>query len=198
MRGKKDDTRSGPAADNDLVARSRDGDEEAMGELLEKYKPLVIKYAGARFLPGGDRDDLIQEGMIGLYKAIMGYDASREASFSTFAALCVDRQILRAIEASGREKNRPLNQSLSIDETGADLSEMDHGESLENTVIERVTGSEILSAVRDDLSPFEMDVMELIMEGLSYREAAERLGRSPKSVDNAITRIRSKVRKSAD
>ena len=101
-------------SDRELLERSRQGDEEAVDRLLTKYKPLVLHLTRARFLIGGDRDDLVQEGMIGLLKAIRDYDPARESRFQTFAALCIDRQISHAIEASLREKNQPLNSYVSL------------------------------------------------------------------------------------
>lgn len=176
--------------DEELVRLFQNGDEEAGDRLLEKYKPLVLRFSRARFIPGGDRDDLIQEGMIGLYKAMRDFREGRGASFSTFAALCVDRQILRAIEASGREKNRALNDAVGF--TGDEEEGRGFDVSPEQILIEREEEEERLRQLRSRLSPLESQVLDLFLDGMDYKEIAAKLGKSPKSVDNALQRIRKK------
>ncbi len=181
-------------SDEQLVSAYREGRAEAADVLMERYKPLVLRQTSARFLVGGDRDDLIQEGMIGLYKAIRDYDAEKAASFSTFASLCVDRQIMNAIEAAQRAKNQPLNSSVPLlDKEWEDEAAV--ADSPEKIVIEQVTAGERLSEIRRKLSPLERKVLELNISGLDYREIAKRLGKEPKSVDNALQRIRKKTQK---
>lgn len=178
--------------DEELIALSHAGREGAADLLLVRYKPLVLKLSRTRFLAGGDRDDLIQEGMIGLYKAIRDYDPARETKFMTFAALCIDRQILRAIEASQREKNRALNDSVLLGDGEIEAGLSEAQESPETIVLLRERTDERLARLRDVLSRLEKQVLALYLEGLDYREIAERLGRTPKQTDNALQRIRRK------
>lgn len=177
-----------------LVARAQAGDQEAMDELLTSYKGLVLRLSRARFLVGGDKDDLIQEGMIGLYKAIRDYDPEAGVRFSSFAVLCIDRQMLHAIEASRREKNRILNDSISL--TGEEWESAAHTPDPEGDPEAIVLGqsdlSERLKELRIKLSPLEERVLDLCLAGEGYREIAEILGKEPKSIDNAIQRIRKK------
>lgn len=181
--------------DEELIAAYREeGLEEAIEELLDRYKPLVLRLSRARYLVGGDRDDLIQEGMIGLYKAVRDYDAEKGAgaSFGTFAALCVDRQILHAIEASQREKNRPLNDSVLL--AGEEWEEVlkNTAESPEKIVIAHEMQGERIEQLKLLLSPMEKKVLDLFLTGLDYREIADTLKKTPKSIDNALQRIRKK------
>ena len=181
-------------ADEELVGLARGGDSGAADFLMEKYKPLVRRLSAARYLAGGDREDLIQEGMIGLYKALRDYDPSKQASFATFAALCADRQMLHAIEASQREKNRVLNDAVELtDEEGERVL---HGakESPETLVIAREAADERLRRLREALSPLETKVLTLYLTGMDYREIASELGRTPKTIDNALQRIPRKSR----
>ena len=104
----------GNMTDEDLIALFRDGDQEAMEHLLDKYKEMVLKKARSMYILGGDSDDLIQEGMLGLFKAVRDYDSGRDASFSTFAQLCVTRQLYTAVKASARKKHLPLNTAISL------------------------------------------------------------------------------------
>ena len=180
-------------SDRELLERSRQGDEEAVERLLTKYKPLVLHLTRARFLIGGDRDDLVQEGMIGLLKAIRDYDPARESRFQTFAALCIDRQMLRAIEASNREKNRPLNDSLRLSGELPVYSSEEEGASPEMTFIDRE-----LKAARLEKLSLEREVLSGYLDGLSLREIASQIGKPPKTVDNAFQRIRRKCRNLQD
>ena len=107
-------------SDEELILMYRDGEEDAAGFLMNKYKNLVRKKAGSMYILGADREDLIQEGMIGLFKAIRDYDQEKEASFQTFARLCIDRQLYRAIEASNRLKNQPLNSYVSLNDSASE------------------------------------------------------------------------------
>ncbi len=178
--------------DEQLVARCREGDGDAVDFLLSKYKPYVLRFTRARFLAGGERDDLIQEGMIGLYRAIRDYDPGKEARFITFAGLCIDRQILRAIESSQREKNRPLNDFVSMTDEEMEQAMSGDMESPETIVLEQLGNDERLARIASRLSPLEKEVLNLYLAGLDYREIASRIGRTPKQVDNALTRIRKK------
>ena len=185
-------------SDRELLERSRQGDEEAVDRLLTKYKPLVLHLTRARFLIGGDRDDLVQEGMIGLLKAIRDYDPARESRFQTFAALCIDRQMLRAIEASNREKNRPLNDSLRLSGELPVYSAEEEGASPEMTFIDRELKAARLEKLSGKLSALEREVLSGYLDGLSLREIAYKIGKPPKTVDNAFQRIRRKCRNLQD
>ncbi|MGN0255708.1 MAG: sigma-70 family RNA polymerase sigma factor [Chordicoccus sp.] len=169
-------------------------DEEAAMYLIEKYKPLVLHFSRARFLAGGEHEDLVQEGMIGLYKAIRDYDPSRDTSFSSFAGLCIDRQILKAIEAYGRDKMKPLNESVELTDDEEPYSGQTLGSDPEHIVIEREAADEKLRLLRGRLSRFENSVLDLYLEGCDWHEIANRLGKPPKTVDNALQRIRRKSR----
>lgn len=181
-------------SDEDLVRAYRSGKTDAIDYLMEKYKPFVRAICRARFLIGGDEDDLIQEGMIGLYKAVRDYDPSKEASFRTFAGLCIQRQVLNAIEASQREKNRPLNDSVSLSDEEWDEQMHSERVSPEDIVLDQEAAGETRRRIFESLSPLEQKVLRLYLRGMNYRDIAAELGREPKTIDNALQRIRRKVR----
>ena len=196
--------------DEDLVRLVQEGKGGAVDFLMEKYKHLVRGKAKALYLIGGDHDDLIQEGMIGLFRAIREFDPGRESSFIAFASLCISRQIYKAIEAQNRKKNQPLNDYISLD-TPAYPEEGSEGESLldvlrpdsgthpdgggdpEQMVIDRESIELLEERLDQDLSTMEKQVFVLFREGYSYQRIARILGREPKSVDNALQRIKTKV-----
>lgn len=185
--------------DEELIEQVRKGDKKAVDYLMDKYKNLVRQKARRLFLMGGDREDLIQEGMIGLYKAVRDYSLEKETSFSTFANLCIDRQLYSAIKASNRQKNLPLNTYISFSE--ADFVENDTKESIftnnqlnpEKLVIDKESISVLEYKLVRHLSNFEKKVFYLFNEGMKYTEIAEELQKSPKSVDNALQRIKTKL-----
>lgn len=183
--------------DEELVECFRGGDEYAADFLMEKYKPCVRSLARARFLIGGETDDLIQEGMIGLYKAIRDYDPEKETSFRTFAILCIGRQQSTAIESSNRNKNLPLNSYVSLSDEERRTALLTNADSIspENILIGREEAEETMTKIRENLSPMERKVLDCYLEGQDYIEIAEKMGREPKSIDNALQRIRTKVRK---
>lgn len=188
-------------SDEQLIERLRDGDDKIMDYILGKYKPLVLGKANAMYLIGGDTDDLIQEGMIGLFKAIRDYRADRESSFFHFAELCITRQLYSAVEASNRKKHAPLNSYVSLysktDEEGKSLAETlptDGMDDPEEIVIEQENIELFWENVRKRLSPLERKVLDAYLTGLNYRQIAEQLGKSPKAIDNALSRIKSKIR----
>ena len=193
-------------ADEVLIERLRDGEAQITDYIMEKYKPLVRGKAQSMYILGGDAEDLIQEGMIGLFKAVRDYDAGRDAAFSTFADLCVTRQMYSAIEKANRRKHIPLNNYVSLYErvsTGDD----GWGEPLQDTLIaedgrtpeEEVIAREEQALIRDTidavLSEFERRALDLWMTGLSCTEIARILSRDPKSTDNALTRAKAKLRR---
>jgi len=183
--------------DEELVRAFRAGDEDVGDFLMEKYKPYVRSLARARFLIGGETDDLIQEGMIGLYKAIRDYEEDKEASFRTFAILCIGRQQSTAIESSNRNKNRPLNTyvSLSDEEREAAVFMTPNTVSPENILIGQEEAAETMKKIRGALSPMERKVLDAYLSGMDYIEIASKMEREPKSIDNALQRIRMKVKK---
>ncbi len=188
--------------DEALIGELRGGREEITDYIMEKYKNLVRKRANAMFLIGGDTDDLIQEGMIGLFKAIRDFKADKDASFYHFADLCITRQIYHAVEASQRKKHLPLNSYISLntqmgregEDTFLDVLESFENANPEQLVIEREDSRAIKEKLRNDLSRFERQVVQLYLQGLSYRQIAHQLGKEPKSIDNALQRIRGKIK----
>ena len=190
--------------DEEVVKLARQGSQDATDYLLQKYSGFINMKASNYFMVGSEHDDLIQEGYIGLYKAIKAYDSEKENSFKSFANLCVERQIITAIKTSNRQKHIPLNQSLSLSgSTFEDNNELSLLDVLDDKFVEdpldTLTNQERLDALRkkidDNLSDFEKQVIELHMQGLSYVDIAQKLDSTTKSVDNAIQRIRKKATK---
>ncbi len=187
--------------DEALIEKLRDGQPDVMDYILEKYKYLVRKRANAMFLVGGDTDDLIQEGMIGLFKAIRDYRPGKEASFFRFADLCVTRQIYHAVEASQRKKHQPLNGYVSLNagdgKEGAgaflDLRDRTEDSNPEQLLISREEAREASEQMERELSKMEREVLRLSLWGMDYRQIAKRLHKDPKSIDNALQRIRGKM-----
>ena len=191
-------------SDEELIVRYRDGDTDAMDFIFERYKHLVRKKAKAMFLAGGDNDDLIQEGMIGLYKAIRDYNTDREASFATFASMCINRQMITAVAASNRKKNMPLNTYVSLDsqedggDEDSDMRLVDILQSQtelnpEKLLIDKEHNWDLKSRLKEVLSTFEQQVLTYYLEGMDYTAIAKKMQKPPKSVDNALQRIRSKA-----
>ncbi|MCF0131942.1 MAG: sigma-70 family RNA polymerase sigma factor [Pseudobutyrivibrio sp.] len=183
--------------DEQLVALYREGDTAVLNYICEKYKPLVLKIAKPLYLVGGETDDLLQEGMIGLFGAICDYDLEQSVSFYHFANLCIKRQIMKAIEASNTKKNAPLNGYVSIYEEAEDSGEelFAVGTDLSEVFAEAENTANRLNNLYNALSSMERKVFELYMEGLDYREIAQRLNKDAKSIDNTLTRIRQKAKK---
>ena len=192
--------------DEQLLCDYKNGNQEIMDYLMVKYKSMVRKKARAMYLLGGENEDLIQEGMIGLIKAVRDFDVTQKTSFSSFAELCVSRQMYSAIEASNRKKHLPLNSYISLYEDseqegeGRSLPLIDTIESSkENDPEVLYFGKEYTEAfaeqLKELLSPLENHVLYLHLMGTEYRTNAELLGKSPKSVDNALQRIKTKAKK---
>lgn len=178
-------------SDEELICRLRAGEQFIEEYLLEKYKPFVKSKCRVLFLVGGDREDLIQEGMIGLFKAIRDFDPGNGAPFAAFAKLCVERQLYTAIESAGRLKNAPLNGYISLSEESENL--MDGG--IEEAVIEKENYQQMYEEVQAFLSKMEKEVLELYLEGKDYIEIAGIMKKTDKSIDNALQRIKAKIRK---
>lgn len=199
-------------SDEELIIMLRDGENEIMEYLLDKYKNLVRKKAASFFLLGGDDQDLIQEGMIGLFKAIRDYDPGRDASFFTFAELCISRNIYSAVQRFGRKKHSPLNSYVSLscggetgDKFGSDEEKVsieaiegllpgNMGLNPEELFISREKVSMIEKFIEEELSSLEKQVLELHVTGMNYTEIAKVLERDEKSTDNALFRIKKKIR----
>lgn len=187
--------------DEQLICKYRDGDKQIMDYLMEKYKNLVRKEANAMFLLGGENDDLIQEGMIGLFKAIQDYNTEKEASFHSFAKLCVTRQMYSAIEASNRKKHFPLNSYISLydkdEDQGRLIDQMEAtGESNPEELFISQEYAEVLEQkLQDSLSQLEKRVLYLHVLGFDYKTIGKLLDKSDKTVDNALQRIRGKMTK---
>lgn len=195
--------------DEELILRLRDGEEAIMDYILNKYKNLVRKYARNMYILGAEEQDLIQEGMIGLFRAIKDYDSGRDASFFTFADLCISRKMYNAIEASKREKHTPLNNYVSLyssnDEDNKDgktifMDLLSAGEisNPENLLIDKENVEQIERLVEQELSAFEKQVFDLYITGMKYVQIAKVLGRDEKSTDNALQRIKSKLKKAIE
>lgn len=190
-------------SDETLIDIYRKGDETAIEVLFERYKDIVRKKAKAMYLAGGDSDDLIQEGMIGLYKAVRDYDDTKEAAFKTFASMCINRQLINAVTVSNRKKNMPLNTYVSFDmpaypdednETRlVDILKPESEQNPEKLFIDREYSDSFKKKLFDRLSNFEKQVLQLYMEDNDYRQIAMLLGKTQKSIDNAIQRIRAKA-----
>ena len=180
-------------SDEELIQRLRQGENTIMDYILEKYKPLVRKCANAMYLIGGETEDLIQEGMIGLFKAIRDYRDDRDNSFSSFAYICVNRQLYTAIEASNRKKNQPLNSYVSLSEQSTKNC-IGVTSSPEQLVIEQEVWENLWKELDECLSEMEKQVLSYYLKGSSYLQIAEKMEKSPKSIDNALWRIRQKIR----
>jgi RNA polymerase sporulation-specific sigma factor len=192
--------------DNELVRKVREGDDRSLDALLARYRNFARSKARSYFLAGSDKEDVVQEGMIGLYKAIRDFDLSQETPFRAFAELCISRQILTAIKTANRQKHQPLNTSVSLDapvyndDSGADRTVGDNipAPSLSDPV-EMVISAEEIEALRTSLSgnltDLEGDVLRLYMDGKSYEEIAGALGNHVKSIDNALQRIKRKLQR---
>ena len=188
--------------EEELFRQIHEGNEEAMEELIQRYAPLVRSSVRTLYLIGADTEDLVQEGMIGLFKAIRSYEEDRDASFYTFAKLCIDRQIYSAIKASNRKKHSPLNSYISIYSKNGDdeeelINNLEAGNAFdpERIVLEKENALYFETLIESSLSKLEKAVLPLYLEGISYSEIAEKLGRTPKAIDNAVQRIREKIKK---
>lgn len=190
-------------SDEEVVALAQDGNKQALYYLLEKHKSVVRIKARSYFLIGADHEDIVQEGMIGLFKAIRDYRSDRQASFRVFSELCIKRQILSAIKSATRLKHTPLNSYVSLNkpiydnENDRTLLDVIEGKvtSPEELYISQEESSRIQTVLDDMLSPFERQVLTIFLDGKSYEEIAQALGRHTKAVDNALQRIKKKVQR---
>ena len=181
--------------DEELIRRLRDGDGDVEEYLLEKYKRMVRTIAREYYLAGGSQEDLLQEGMLGLFRAIRTYNPDRGASFSTYARVLVERQMYSAIDSSNTLKQKTLNTSVSIEAMGENREDagLRTWESPETLLLDRENTENLRKEIFSRLSLMEKRVLEDYLNGYDYTEIAARMGRTPKSVDNALQRIRSKA-----
>ena len=197
----KENERFLPLSDEEVAVLAQGGDGQALAYLLNKYKNFVRSKARSYFLIGADHEDIVQEGMIGLYKAIRDFQPDRLASFRSFAELCVKRQIITAIKAATRQNHVPLNSYVSLNKP---LYDEESDRTLLDVIEGRVTNPEDLYISQEDLagiqsqidellSDLERQVLEAFMDGKSYQEIAELLGRHVKSIDNALQRVKRKL-----
>lgn len=181
-------------SDEELISRLRSGESGISDYLMEKYKELVRYKARAMFLIGGETDDLIQEGMIGLFKAVQNYQPDKDTSFQTFATLCIDRQLYSAIQNSNRQKHMPLNSYVSLSEEEQEDIEGNWMESPEAIIIDQESTRALEQEIQKVLSPMENKVLNYYLRGYNYIKIAKLMNKTPKSIDNALQRIRGKIR----
>ncbi|MDE7222843.1 MAG: RNA polymerase sporulation sigma factor SigH, partial [Acetatifactor sp.] len=194
------------ASDEELIDRLRGGESRITDYIMDKYKNLVRSKAKSMYILGGDNEDLIQEGMIGLFKAIRDYDCGRDASFYTFADLCISRQMYTAVRASNRQKHWPLNTYVSLNGNGhsheeneelelAESLSQDQDQNPETLFIDRERVEYLEKQIDKELSGFEKQVLDLYLTGMSYSQIARVLGREEKSTDNALQRLKAKIKR---
>lgn len=189
--------------DEGIIELVRTKDDDAMDYLLKKYSPMVKRASRTMYIIGADSEDLMQEGMLGLFKAVRDYNVEAGMAFYNFARMCIERQIYTAVTASNRKKHSPLNSYVSI---YSDIEDSSYGTSTLADILEagieynpeaQFIGKENVNAIKDaiddKLSKFEKDVLNLYLEGLSYMDIGDKLGKPVKSIDNAIQRIRGKL-----
>ena len=192
-------------SDEDLVDAARAGDELALETLLNRYRHYARAKARTYFLAGADREDIVQEGMIGLFKAVRDFDIDKNTAFRAFAELCITRQIITAIKTATRQKHIPLNSYVSLNKAASPGGEENENRALEEALVgdaiddpaELVISSEEISSIKSSmarlLSDLETEVLQLYIDGKSYQEIADILGRHVKSIDNALQRIKRKL-----
>ena len=189
--------------DEDIVTAIKQGDKSALEFLIDKYRSLVNSKVSKYYIIGAEKEDIVQEGLIGLYKAVKNFDSTKQNSFKTFANLCVERQLITAIKSSNRQKHLPLNSYLSLNQNAFDgedsdteLLEVFNSNTIEDpldTITKKEYYAKVETAIDKMLSEFEKKVLTRYIKGESYTEIAEKLDAPVKSVDNAIQRIRKKA-----
>ena len=188
--------------DETLASKANLGDEKAENEILERYKGLVVKIARSYFILGGEMEDIVQEGMIGLYKALKGYDKKKKASFKTFATMCIKHQIQSAIKVANAKKNSPLSNSVSLQSFSENSDDEDFLPvslifqiSPDEKVINKENYQNLLENIKKMLSDKEFQVLKYYLKGYTYKEISNILETSEKSIDNSLSRIKSKLKK---
>ncbi|WP_239256319.1 RNA polymerase factor sigma-70 [Listeria ilorinensis] len=201
MKNQKDQN----ASELEKLERARHGDTEALEYFFTKYQPVIYWKSTQYFLQGAERDDLIQEAMIGFFKAIRDFDPAREASFRSFAEICINRQLLSAVKRSTRKKNFALNHSVSLDTPMADDESLDwtlldviseeSAETPEDFLIKNEDLGQVARKLEKVTSSFEKEVLRQYLEGKSYQEMAAAFGKNEKAIDNALQRVKKKMAK---
>lgn len=199
------DNRYEQITDEELILKLRDGESHITDYIMNKYKNLVRSKAKSMYILGADTEDLIQEGMIGLFKAIRDYDSGRDASFFTFADLCISRQMYTAVQASNRQKHKPLNTYISFYSVNNEGKEQEQElidtlqsnleQNPEKVLIDKENVLLLEKKIEKELSSFEKQVLDLYLTGMGYAQIARVLGKDEKSTDNALQRIKSKLKK---
>lgn len=190
--------------DEEIISQIKQGNQEALVYILEKYKNLVNIKVSKYFMAGAEKEDIVQEGMIGLFKAIKDFKPDKQNSFKSFANICIERQLITAIKSSNRQKHMPLNSYLSLNTAAYENNEDDSVELIDTfynkevedpleTIMKKEYYTEVENAVNKNLSKFEKQVLDQFLKGESYVKIAEKLDSPVKSVDNAIQRIRKKA-----
>ena len=181
--------------DEELIEKINEGETACMDILIERYKRRVRNQARPLYLMGGDSDDLIQEGMLGLFKAIRDYRPEKSDSFEAFAVLCISRQLYSAIQAAGRLKHAPLNSYVELSPELGEQTEGLKGKSPEELLIDQENIESLQAEILKVATPLEQEILKAYLSGQSYTEIAQRLNKEPKSIDNALQRIRRKLRR---
>lgn len=188
--------------DEEMVKMAQEGSVTAEEFLIKKYKDLVRQKSNTYFIIGGDREDVVQEGMIGIFKAIRGFDFDKDVSFKTFAEVCINRQIISAIRNANLQKHQILNESLSLSSDNDPEGEQKtleerlparKGDDPETLMLMKEIGQYLKEESHEIFSPLEQKVWDKMLQGKTYQEIAEELGKSAKSVDNATQRIKKKI-----
>lgn len=190
-------------SEEEVALAAKSGNQDATEWIVNRYKEFIKMRSHTFYLAGADQEDVMQEGMLGLYKAILGFEDDKGASFKTFAELCINRQIMSAVKSAGRKKHLPLNNYVSIDgqsgeETGGetvDLTAENTENNPEQILIEQENIDGIHGQIDKVLSRFEAEVMVHHLNGVNYQDIAKMLGREPKAIDNALQRIKKKLEK---
>lgn len=194
-------------SDEELVCMAKEGSSSASEFLIDKYRALAKTIARKYYIAGADNEDVVQEGMIGIFKAVRSFDPEGGSGFYTFVSLCIERQIQNAVSGANREKHRPLNESIPLfpksDEEGNSQDALEseilnqmttpEEEEPEKLALLRETFTELKALSKEVLSPLEEEVFSGMLQGKTYKEIAEEMGREPKSIDNAMQRIRRKI-----
>ncbi|WP_184247312.1 RNA polymerase sporulation sigma factor SigH [Gracilibacillus halotolerans] len=204
MRTKNREVQFKKLDDNELVLLAREADSDALDYLINKYKPFVRAKAKSYFLVGADQEDIAQEGMIGLFKAIRDFQFDKLSSFRAFAELCITRQIITAIKTATRQKHIPLNSYVSLDRpiyeedserTLIDVIEASVTIDPQEMLVTQEEYGDMETRLAEILSKLEREVLNLYLEGKSYQEISVQLKRHPKSIDNALQRVKRKLEK---
>lgn len=191
--------------DEDIIKMIKQGNNEALEYILNKYKEIVNMKVSRYFIVGAEKEDIVQEGLIGLYKAVKNFDPEKQNSFKSFANLCIERQLITAIKTSNRQKHMPLNSYLSLNMSAYDDADDDTSiyevfdanviEDPLDTITKKEYYKDVEKVIADSLSSFERQVLAELVNGNSYTVIAEKLDSPVKSIDNAIQRIRKKTSK---